>query len=397
MKCYFRSFDVGVGDCNIIRLVKGEGEQYVIMVDCGMYTKSLKEYLTNTLRNHIDLLIATHIDGDHIQGMTTMLNEHKGLTIGEIWYNCYRRTEVTEEIKLNDQQRAILKQIKNTMPVEFDAINDRLISASQGRTLAQTILDNEDLKRVWKAESITGETESFDIPGGFGKIIFLAPEQKALKAIENKFKSAFDKYFMQAWNESIENGEDLQELLIRLVDSYQDKFGGKQISARNTSVYDAAFVREQAKEEDTDDSDTNYSSIAFMLDCGDHRIAMLGDAFASTIENAIDNKYNDRAKPIECDAIKVSHHGSNGNSSKALFDCVNSHKYFIPGGKGEKYPTWGTFGRIAETHKDNQTKLIIFSHRCTITEKLTSLSEDAKCELGVEATITEKEYELFEW
>ena len=35
MKCYFRSFDVGIGDCNIIRLVKDEREQYVIMVDCG--------------------------------------------------------------------------------------------------------------------------------------------------------------------------------------------------------------------------------------------------------------------------------------------------------------------------------------------------------------------------
>ena len=45
MKCYFRSFDAGIGDCNIIRLVKDEGEQYVIMVDCGSYTEPLKEYL----------------------------------------------------------------------------------------------------------------------------------------------------------------------------------------------------------------------------------------------------------------------------------------------------------------------------------------------------------------
>ena len=57
MKCYFRSFDAGIGDCNIIRLVKNEGEQYVIMVDCGSYTEPLKEYLQNALHNHIDLLI----------------------------------------------------------------------------------------------------------------------------------------------------------------------------------------------------------------------------------------------------------------------------------------------------------------------------------------------------
>lgn len=397
MKCYFRSFDVGIGDCNIIRLVKDEGEQYVIMVDCGMYTEPLKEYLQNKLQNHIDLLIASHIDDDHIKGMATMLKEHEGLTVGEIWYNCYRRTEGVEYIEFNDQQKAILKQIQKALPVEFDAINYREISASQGKTLAQTILDNEELKRVWGTKSITCETEDFDIPGGFGKIVFLAPKQEALKAIEDKFKGAFDKYFMQEWKESMKNGEKLQELLIRFIDAYQDKFGGKQISAKNKPVYDAAFVREQAKEEDVDNSDTNYSSLAFMLECGEHRIAMLGDAFASTIEKAIDNKYKDQAKPIRCDAIKVSHHGSNGNSSKTLFDRINSHSYFIPGGKGEKYPTWGTFGRIAEIHKDEQAKLIVFSHQCTITESMNGLNEEVKHELGVETIITEKEYELFEW
>lgn len=397
MKCYFRSFDAGIGDCNIIRLVKNEGEQYVIMVDCGSYTEPLKEYLQNALHNHIDLLIATHIDGDHIQGIATMLKKHEGLTVGEIWYNCYKRTKGAEYIELNDQQKAILKQIQKALPVEFDAINYREITATQGKTLAQTILCNEKFKGVWKTEYITSNTEDFDIPGGFGKIVFLAPRQEALKAIENKFKEAFDKYFMQAWNESIENVEELQELLIRLVDAYQDKFGGKQISAKNKPVYNVAFVRKQAKEEGADDSDTNCSSIAFMLECGEHRIAMLGDAFADIVEETIDNKYKDQAKPMECDAIKVSHHGSNGNSSKTLLDRINSHIYFIPGGKGEKYPAWGTFGRIAEKHKDDQAKLIVFSRQCTITEKMNGLNEEVKRELGVKTIITEQEYELFEW
>lgn len=396
MKCYFRSFDVGIGDCNIIRLVKDDGTQYVIMVDCGEYTKPLKEYLQNKLQNHIDLLIATHIDGDHIQGMATMLKEHDGLTIGKIWYNCYRRREDAEVIELNAQQNVILEQIRKALPVEFDAINYKPVSATQGKSLAKAILDNEEFKKVWEAKYITCDTENFDIPGDFGKIVFLAPKPDALQTIENKFKKAFDKYFMQAWNESIENSEELQELLIRFIDSYNDRFKGRQIAAKK-SFYDAEFVREHAKEEDADNSDTNYSSLAFMLDCEGHKIAMLGDAFASTVENAIDNKYKDLVMPIECDAIKVSHHGSNGNSSRALFDRINSHIYFIPGGKGEKYPTWGTLGRIAEIHRDEQPKLIIFSHHCAITRRMTDeLSDETKQELGIKTIITEQEYELFE-
>ena len=397
MKCYFRSFDVGIGDCNIIRLVKDNESQYVIMVDCGKYTKPLKEYLINTLKNQIDLLIATHIDGDHIQGIATMLEEHKDLIIKKIWFNCYRRKENTEYIELNEQQKIILNHIKNIFPVEFDAINYKEISANQGITLAQRILCNIELKNVWKKEYITNETEDFKIPGDFGKIKFLAPKQDALQAIENKFKNAFNKYFMQIWNESIENGEELQELLIRLVDSYEKKFIGKPISAKTNIVYDATYVRNQAKEEDADNSDTNYSSIAFMLECGEHKIAMLGDAFASTLEETIDDKYKEINKPIICDAIKISHHGSNGNSSKALFERINSNLYFIPGGKGEKYPTWGTLGRISETNKEEQEKKIVFSHKCSMTEKIHGMEEDQKKILNVKTIISEEEYELFEW
>lgn len=397
MKCFFRSFDVGIGDCIVIRLVKDDGKQYVIMVDCGKYTTPLKKYLQDTLQNHIDLLIATHIDGDHIQGMVTMLKENKGLTIKKIWYNCYRRKNTVGTVELNEQQKAIIKEIQKALPVEIDAINYREISASQGKTLARTILENEKLKKVWEIECITCEMKDFDLPEGFGKIVILAPKQEALKAIDNKFRDTFDKYFMQVWNENIESGEELQELLIRMIDAYQDKFGEKLISARINPVYDAAYVREQAKEETIDDSDTNYSSIAFILECGEHKIAMLGDAFANTLEECIDYKYKNKPKPLLCDAIKVSHHGSNANNSKALFECINSHLYFISGGKGERYPTWGTFGRIAETYKDEQIKQIVFSHRCDITEKINGLSNEDKRELGVETIISDQEYELFEW
>lgn len=396
MRCYFRSFDAGIGDCNVIRLVKDCGAQYAIMVDCGKYTTLVKEYVRDVLHDHINLLIATHIDGDHILGLINMLNEHEGLTVDNIWYNCYRRTDTDTEVRLNDQQKRIIEQIKKALPVEFDAINYREISAPQGKTLAKTILENDALKQVWQKDFITDQIEDFVLPDGFGKIVLLGPKQNALEAIENKFKDAFDKYFMQAWNDSLEQGDELEELLVRLTDTLQDRIMMKSINSNTPCTYNAAFVRNKAKEEDADDSDTNYSSIAFMLEYEGHKIAMLGDAFASTIEKAIDNKYGNEAKPIECDAIKVSHHGSNGNNSKKLFSLINSQKYFIPGGKGDDYPTWGTFGRIVESHQDHHPKLVVFSHFCDMSEKINALSDEDKHELGVETIITEQEYELFE-
>lgn len=396
MKCYFRSFDAGIGDCNVIRLIKNDGTQYAIMVDCGKYTQAIKEYVRDVLHNHIDLLIATHIDGNHILGLTKMLNNHEGLLVDNIWYNSYRRTNIKARIELNEQQKKILEQIKQALPVEFDAINYREISNTQGKSLAKAILEKEALYRVWRTDYITDQTKDFILPNGFGKIVLLGPKQEALLAIEEKFKNTFDEYFMQIWNESIDCGEELQELLIRLIDSLQNRIKKATVASIKEPIHNAAFVRNAAKDETLDDSDTNYSSIAFMLECNGHKIAMLGDAFASTIEDTIVKKYSDDEKPIACEAIKVSHHGSNGNNSKTLCNLISSHRYFIPGGKGTEYPTWGTFGRIVESNKDEYPKLVVFSHTCDMTELINGLSGEDKADLGVETIITEQEYELFE-
>lgn len=389
MKCFFRSFDAGIGDCNVIRLIKDDGTQYAIMVDCGKYTQAIKEYVRDVLHNHIDLLIATHIDGDHILGLTKMLNNHEGLLVDNIWYNSYRRINIKNRIGLNEQQKKILEQIKQALPVEFDAINYREISNTQGKSLAKAILEKEALYRVWRTDYITDQTKDFILPNGFGKIVLLGPKPEALLAIEEKFKNAFDEYFMQIWNESIECGEELQELLIRLIDYLQSSIKKKTVASIKEPIHNAAFVRNAAKDETLDDSDTNYSSIAFMLECNGHKIAMLGDAFASTIEDTIVKKYRDDEKPIACEAIKVSHHGSNGNNSNTLCNLISSHRYFIPGGKGTEYPTWGTFGRIVENNKDEYPKLVVFSHTCDMTELINGLSSKDKADLGVETIITE--------
>ncbi len=398
-KCYFRSFDVGIGDCCVIRLVKECGEQYVIMVDCGKFTPAVKRYVEGELQSHINLLVATHIDGDHINGCAQMLKKCPNLQIDHIWYNCYGREKKEDEtVELKEEQKEILQWVKNALPAEFDAINyKKEISAEQGKTLAGEILKKEPWRNAWNIEYITDQTPNFDLEGGFGKIVLLGPPRDALDEIEKRFKDAFNKYFMQVWNDSIREGESLSELLIRLADAYKDKFEKKQISASSPQKLDAEYVKKMAEKEGTDTSDTNYSSIAFMLECGVHKVAMLGDSFAVTLENAIKNKYGEEHKPLDCDAIKVAHHGSNGNTSKSLLEQINSNRYFIPGGRKDEYPTWGTIGRIALSHQEDGKSLIVFSHKGDMSKLINGLDDAEKETLHIETIITEQEYELFEW
>ena len=398
-KCYFRSFDVGIGDCCVIRLVKECGEQYVIMVDCGKFTPAVKRYVEGELQSHINLLVATHIDGDHINGCAQMLKKCPNLQIDHIWYNCYGRVKKEDEtVDLTEEQKEILQWVKNALPAEFDAINyKKEISAEQGKTLAGEILKKESWRNAWNIEYITDQTPIFDLEGGFGKIVLLGPPRDALDEIEKRFKDAFNKYFMQVWNDSIRGGESLSELLIRLADAYKDKFEKKQISASSPQKLDAEYVKKMAEKEGTDTSDTNYSSIAFMLECGVHKVAMLGDSFAVTLENAIKNKYGEEHKPLDCDAIKVAHHGSNGNTSKSLLEQINSNRYFIPGGRKDEYPTWGTIGRIALSHQEDGKCLIVFSHKGDMSKLINGLDDAEKETLHIDTIITEQEYELFEW
>lgn len=406
MKCFFRSFDVGIGDCNVIRLVKDDDTQYAIMVDCGSFKPSVKKYVEEVLQCHINLLVATHIDGDHIVGLAKMLTTCPNLQIDHIWYNCYRRHDDEHaEVELTEDQKEVLQWIKNHLPVEFDAINYRKeISANQGKSLAECIIEKEEWNWAWEKNYITDQTPDFELcdnspEGGnnFGKLVLLGPKPDAMNTIEKKFKDAFNKYFMEIWNDSMAHGECLSELLIRLVDAKKEKFKVKNISATAEPKTDAAFVRNAAQNEGCDSSDTNYSSIAFMLECGSHKVAMLGDAFASTLEDGIDGKYKATDKPILCDAIKVSHHGSNDNSSKTLLGKIASHNYFIPGGRKEDYPSWGTLGRIALSHQDGETKHVVFSHKGIMSEKMNNLEKAVKEELKIETLITDQEYELFEW
>lgn len=398
-KCYFRSFDVGIGDCCVIRLVKECGEQYVIMVDCGKFTPAVKRYVEGELQSHINLLVATHIDGDHINGCAQMLKKCPNLQIDHIWYNCYGRVKKEDEtVDLTEEQKEILQWVKNALPAEFDAINyKKEISAEQGKTLAGEILKKEPWRNAWNIEYITDQTPNFDLEGGFGKIVLLGPPRDALDEIEKRFKDAFNKYFMQVWNDSIRGGESLSELLIRLADAYKDKFEKKQISASSPQKLDAEYVKKMAEKEGTDTSDTNYSSIAFMLECGVHKVAMLGDSFAVTLENAIKNKYGEEHKPLDCDAIKVAHHGSNGNTSKSLLEQINSNRYFIPGGRKDEYPSWGTIGRIALSHQEDGKSLIVFSHKGDMSKLINGLDDAEKETLHIDTIITEQEYELFEW
>jgi len=91
MQYKFKTFNVGVGDC-ITLLLKNDDKEMHIIVDCGLYKPKVNDYIKNEFHGHIDYLIVTHIDNDHISEVIEMLKSKPNLTINHIIYNCYQRT-----------------------------------------------------------------------------------------------------------------------------------------------------------------------------------------------------------------------------------------------------------------------------------------------------------------
>ena len=56
----------------------------MIMIDCGKYTEEIKKYVEEELGKHINLLVVTHIDNDHVDGVIEMIEQTPDVRIDKI-------------------------------------------------------------------------------------------------------------------------------------------------------------------------------------------------------------------------------------------------------------------------------------------------------------------------
>lgn len=92
MRVHF--IDVGQGDGILIETVAGN-----VLVDAGNWNgRQVLDYLHQQQITHLDLVIATHPDADHIGQLPLILNQ---LTVNEIWMNGVESTSKTFENTLN--------------------------------------------------------------------------------------------------------------------------------------------------------------------------------------------------------------------------------------------------------------------------------------------------------
>lgn len=331
MKATIKTFPCEDGDCIIMRLAdEHSNESFHIMIDCGALTTDITNYVCNELDKRIDLLIATHIDSDHIDGITAMLmNEPQlsDLKIGRIIYNCYQIVEVDQKQKLPNNIVSKLDLVRSLLGVDIGTHISYKSSVSLGAYLS----GDKKLSSIWNKNLITENSECLNLGCKWGKLHFLAPTENALKKLHEKFKQEFASVTGEKVpDEPFENIEDTYELLLRLESFRNRRFKGKKIAF--DGYIDEQMMLE-AKLEDPNEGALdakNKASLAFVWECRGHKVLFMGDAPSAPVVKNLTRLYGDSMQIY--DAVKIAHHGSEYNTSTELCDQVDSHVFFLTGG-----------------------------------------------------------------
>jgi hypothetical protein len=254
----------------------------------------------------MELLVITHFDRDHIEGVLGLLEDPTlPLDIGDVWFNGWGH-------------------LPENPPVEgFGAV--------QGERLTKAILERGlPWNRAFGGKAVAtapgAPLPSRSLPGGL-ELTLLSPAPEALLRLkpvwEREVRAAnLDPGF------GLEPNDDAPE--------GPEGFGAVDLP-------DVEALADTPFEDDR--SEANASSIAFLASWEGRRVLFAADAPAGTVLEALD-----RISPHErlaLDLFKISHHGSRSTTSRPLIEKVDCPRYvFSTNGSIFRHPHGEAVARV---------------------------------------------------
>jgi len=248
----------------------------------------------------IDLLIITHWDDDHIGGIIKWFEEDNTAKdkIEKIWFN--GGLLINEYFDTNHG---------NSNKCELNISNSPFTSTPQGIYFEDIIIDNE----LWNQQLIKAEqiAEDENI-----KFTILSPNDKKLEKLLNEWEKSPNNPYTSGENDN-DYDKTIDELILHI---------------NNTKFKEDSTLH-------------NGSSIAFILEIDNKKMLFLGDSHPSVICESLKKLEDDL--PLKVDFVKVSHHGSRGNTSDELLDMIDCKDFiFLADGSHKGLPHKETMARI---------------------------------------------------
>jgi beta-lactamase superfamily II metal-dependent hydrolase len=304
-----RVLEANHGDCI---LVSHEGPSCVvnILIDGGTsttfkhgprqrYDGALCKVL-DELKNkgqHIDLAVLTHIDDDHIHGLIKAFETPDYLSelVKSIWFNSSR---------LITQHFNAPEIAENNILLTDDSPQT---SVRQGKEL-EILLDEIGCDRA----PLIMAGQDYNV-GPF-TLKILSPVQSQLEQLLHK------------WPSKVESGK----------------------TSSHGNDYHCSLEEIWAADKfESDSSVYNGSSIAFLLEVDNTKMLFLGDAHDNILVDSLKELGFSQANKLHLDLVKVSHHGSQYNTSSEFLSLIQSSRFVIStNGTRHGLPNKRTIARI---------------------------------------------------
>lgn len=342
----------------------GENLSEHLLIDTGFketYDKHIKKRLSEISERdeHLNLLVITHIDQDHIGGAIELLKENGGIDdrqiieIDEIWHNSYRHLELSsnQDKKFDIGHEEILKAILLQNKTMLCKQQQGKISAMQGSMLASYILEHQynwNLMYSNKAVAVNGFSRN-SITDELN-IIVLSPRKESLDKLKNKWKAELTRKRKDFIFESGKLFDDAFEFYMMRQDSDSKIKQEKKISSNSFDI-------DKIKDVDEDNSVTNESSIAFIIEYKKQKLLFLGDANPSIIIKSLLELKETFDYDLIFDLVKLAHHGSLKNTTVDLLNNIEATRWVVSGNGGHGNPDPDTIKRIIKQKSENSKKI----------------------------------------
>lgn len=270
----------------------------------------------------LELMVVTHIDIDHIDGIRTLLkNDLLTVEVGDFWFNGWPHLPGNEN------------ELAEMLDPEIETLGPR-----QGEALSGHLLDlGLPWNRAFGGRTVVipeaGELPTVELEGGL-KLTVLSPNTRQLERLKRNWQRVL---------------EDLE---------LEPGYGLDGIEVLGDGLPDIPALAEEPMKEDT--SPANGSSIALLAEYEGRRILLAGDAFPSLLLESLG-----RISPtqnLSIDLLKLSHHGGKKNTHKALLDKLNCARYlFSTNGARYKHPDKQSVARVIQYGGEEPE--LIFNYR----------------------------------
>ena len=239
-------------------------------------------------QRRFELLVVSHIDADHIGGVIELLEDTAlGVTFGDVWFNGFRHLPAPEGTRGAVQGERLTELLRaRRLPWNVAFQGDAVVVPAEG-ALPRVTLD------------------------GAMTLTLLSPHRAGLE----RLRGAWEKECRDA-------GIAPGAVRARDAAARPTPKRRKRVAPDLEKLLDVAFAQ--------DGAEANGSSIALLAEHDGKRCLLTGDAYPGVLLDSFERLFAERGHgPLRLDAMKVSHHGSRGNTTWPLLYRIECGRYLF--------------------------------------------------------------------